>query len=79
MICRNNFKNPVHLYPGVVRRDVMWWLVNRVTGANCFHVQGDGGQNGTHFTNRRNDAEVIRYDSSQVEPITHAPVFNLFL
>jgi hypothetical protein len=53
-------------------------VVNRVTGANRFHVQGESGGNGTYFTKQRNEAavqnmngevrEVTRYDSSQIKP-----------
>jgi len=56
-----------------------------VSRANCFHVQGDSGVNGTYLTNQANAAtvqnmnrrEVIRYDSSQVKPIPQAPVFKV--
>ena len=42
-----------------------------MTGANCFHVQGDSVGNGTYFNRANDDAvqnkngegrEVIRYD-----------------
>jgi hypothetical protein len=51
-----------------------------VTGADCFHVQGDCGGNGTYFSNRRNETavqnvneegrEVTRYGSNQIKPKT---------
>ena len=55
-----------------------------MTGANCFHVQGESGGNGTYGTKGRNDAavqnmngeghEVTRYDSNQIKPNTQAQV-----
>jgi hypothetical protein len=64
-------------------------VVNRVTGANCFHVQGEPEGNRTYFTKGRNEAavqnmngedrEVIRYDSNQIKPKTQAQVFEVFL
>jgi hypothetical protein len=39
--------------------NILWWVVNRVTRANCFHVRGDSGGNRTYITNRGQDAVRI--------------------